>query len=160
MFKKKLYLTVCLFSLAACDCMEEQHQQIVTNETRAQERKLEANAGNTVYFDSDSSKLTVSAKQFIDNVLLPDLQNNPDTKAQINGYCDERGSFAYNKKLGLKRANAVRDRFVQKGINPKRLKTFSHGELYPVDPMHNEDAWGKNRRVITLINGKSVKANY
>lgn len=159
MFKKKLYLTFCLFSLAACDCME-QRQQVVTNETRAQERKLEAKAGNTVYFDFDSSKLTPNAKQFIDNVLLPDLQNNPDAKAQINGYCDERGSFAYNKKLGLRRANAVKNRFVQKGIDPRRLKTFSYGELYPVDPMHNEGAWAKNRRVITLINGKSTKENY
>jgi peptidoglycan-associated lipoprotein len=32
------------------------------------------------------------------------------------------------------------------GIDPNRMKTVTYGEEVPLDPRHNEDAWGKNRR--------------
>ncbi len=159
MLHKKLSLAFLLLLLASCNCMEEQ-RKIATNEIRAQERKPEVKQGNSVYFGFDSSKLTPSAKQFIDNVLLPDLKNNPNSKAQVTGYCDERGSSRYNKKLGQRRADEVKKHFTQQGISPKRIASSSYGELYPEDPRHNEEAWAKNRRVVTQINGKETKSNY
>ncbi len=161
MFYKKITLSLLLLSsIASCSCMEETRKQAVTNETRVQERKIEVKQGNAVYFEFNSSKLSPQTKQFIDNVLLPDLKDNPNSKAKVDGYCDERGSFAYNKKLGLRRADAVKQRFVEKGINAKRVTTFSYGEANPEDPRHNEAAWAKNRRVITTIDGKENKENY
>ncbi len=161
MFYKKISLCLLLLTaIASCNCMEETRRQAVSNETRVEERKIEVKQGNSVYFDFNSSKLTPSAKQFIDNVLLPDLKNNPNAIAKIDGYCDERGSFAYNKKLGKKRAEAVKSRFVEKGINPNRITTYSYGELNPEDPSHNESAWAKNRRVVTNIDGQETKENY
>lgn len=75
------------------------------------------------------------------------LKAHPDVQVQIQGHCDERGTREYNLNLGQKRANAVKEYLVNRGIDPSRLHTISYGEERPLDPGHNEEAWAKNRRV-------------
>jgi len=41
----------------------------------------------------------------------------------------------------------VREYLVAKGVPANRMETISYGEERPLDPGHNEAAWGKNRRV-------------
>jgi len=65
---------------------------------------------------------------------------------RIEGHCDERGSDEYNMALGEKRAAAARDYLISYGIDAKRISIISYGESRPVDPGHDETAWGKNRR--------------
>ena len=54
------------------------------------------------------------------------------TDVDINGYADRLGSSKYNLKLSERRANAVRDYLVAKGIAPERLKAYGKGEANPV----------------------------
>jgi peptidoglycan-associated lipoprotein len=74
------------------------------------------------------------------------LMSNKGYPILIEGHCDERGTEEYNLALGDRRATATRDYLVTLGVSPDRLSTISYGEAYPVDPGHNESAWGKNRR--------------
>ena len=64
----------------------------------------------------------------------------------VEGNADERGSKAYNKALGERRAKAVESFLVQEGVDPAKIKIVTFGEDNPVDPAHNEDAWALNRR--------------
>jgi peptidoglycan-associated lipoprotein len=72
-------------------------------------------------------------------------------KIQIEGHCDERGTNEYNLALGERRANSTKNYLVSLGISPDRISTISYGEEKPLDPGHNEEAWGKNRRAHTII---------
>ncbi|MGI6393282.1 MAG: OmpA family protein [bacterium] len=74
------------------------------------------------------------------------MANFPEKVVRIEGHADERGSIDYNMSLGEKRADEVKNRLIQSGIDSKRIKIVSYGEERPIDPASNEDAWFKNRR--------------
>jgi peptidoglycan-associated lipoprotein len=82
------------------------------------------------------------------------LKRFSNVKVQIEGHCDERGTVEYNLALGERRANKTKDYLVSLGISADRISTISYGKERPVDPGHNEEAWGKNRRAHTIITSK------
>lgn len=98
-----------------------------------------------VNYAFDSYKLDGKAKEIL-NANAEWLKANPDTKAQVEGHCDERGTNEYNMALGANRARASADFLKAGGIDASRLSTVSYGEEMPLDPGHNESAWAKNRR--------------
>jgi peptidoglycan-associated lipoprotein len=74
------------------------------------------------------------------------LQAHPQTKVQVEGYCDERGSEEYNIALGAKRAQAGKDYLVTLGISDSRMSTISYGKELPLCTDHDESCWSQNRR--------------
>lgn len=64
----------------------------------------------------------------------------------IAGFTDERGTEEYNRGLGERRAQAVREALIGMGVNPARIQTVSFGKEMPADPGTGEAAWAKNRR--------------
>lgn len=64
----------------------------------------------------------------------------------IAGFTDERGTEEYNRGLGEKRAQAVRDALISMGLSGNRIQTVSFGEEMPADPGSGEAAWAMNRR--------------
>ncbi|MGB9603476.1 MAG: peptidoglycan-associated lipoprotein Pal [Limisphaerales bacterium] len=105
---------------------------------------------NTVYFDFDRSAIRASEKSKIEAVAAV-LKQKPETKVQIEGHCDERGTEEYNRALGERRALAVREYLINLGIGGDRIFTISYGEDKPADPGHNEAAWAKNRRAEFIL---------
>lgn len=79
------------------------------------------------YFETNHYDLNADAVQLLDqNVKV--LENNAQLHVTIDGYADSRGPASYNKMLSAKRANAIRDYFVKKGVAPRRITTIPHGE--------------------------------
>jgi peptidoglycan-associated lipoprotein len=74
------------------------------------------------------------------------LQAHPQTKVQVEGYCDERGSEEYNIALGAKRAQAGKDYLETLGISDSRMSTISYGKELPLCNDHDESCWAQNRR--------------
>lgn len=64
----------------------------------------------------------------------------------VAGFTDERGTEEYNRSLGEKRALAVREALIARGLRANEVQTVSFGKEMPVDPASNEAAWAKNRR--------------
>jgi len=65
----------------------------------------------------------------------------------IEGHCDERGTEEYNRALGEKRAQALREYLASKlGVDAGNIRTLSYGKDRPAVPDHNDAAWAKNRR--------------
>jgi len=64
----------------------------------------------------------------------------------VAGFTDDRGTEEYNRSLGEKRALAVREALIAKGLNAANIQTVSFGKEMPVDSGSDESAWAKNRR--------------
>ena len=64
----------------------------------------------------------------------------------IAGFTDERGTPEYNRGLGERRAQAVREAVIHAGGNAQRLQTVSFGAEMPADGGSSESAYAKNRR--------------
>ena len=105
-----------------------------------------------VFFAFNSSDISDEAR---DNLLGQSLymKNHADTKIQIAGNCDERGSTEYNLALGARRANAAKAVLVKDGIESKRISTISYGKERPAVLGNNEAAWAQNRRAVTVVAG-------
>ncbi len=74
------------------------------------------------------------------------LSAHPNTRVQVEGHCDERGSEEYNIALGAKRAQAAKDYLVTLGISGDRISTISYGKELPLCTEHEESCWSQNRR--------------
>ncbi len=75
------------------------------------------------------------------------FQSHPQVKAEIYGHADSIGPSAYNQNLSQKRAQAVVNYLVSKGVDSKRLTAKGFGESQPVAPNTNPEGRQKNRRV-------------
>lgn len=75
-----------------------------------------------------SYTLTPQAKGIIDQKLIPVLNKNEGTKVEVTSHTDSRGTKADNQLLSERRAQAVVNYLVEKGINPSRLVANGYGE--------------------------------
>ena len=71
---------------------------------------------------------------------------------EIEGHTDSSGSEAYNDKLGLDRATAVRNYMHdQQGIALNRIEVISYGETKPVVDNKTREHRAQNRRVVINV---------
>jgi outer membrane protein OmpA-like peptidoglycan-associated protein len=75
------------------------------------------------------------------------LKNDPMLRMNIEGYTCNLGKPAYNLLLGDRRANAVKDYLIGKGVPADRLRTKSFGEENPKHDNSTEETRKLNRRV-------------
>jgi peptidoglycan-associated lipoprotein len=108
------------------------------------------NAGDRIYFDLNAYSIRADAGPILDKQ-ADWLRRYSQVRVRIEGNCDERGTREYNFALGARRANAVRDYLVGRGIDAGRIETVSYGKERPTDPGTGEDAWDHNRNGHTAI---------
>ncbi|HEX8614736.1 MAG TPA: OmpA family protein [Telluria sp.] len=85
----------------------------------------------TELFAFNSATLNVTQTR-LDEIAAALTADPSITDVDITGYADRLGSEQYNLKLSERRANAVRDYLVAKGIDGARLKAYGKGEANPV----------------------------
>ena len=108
------------------------------------------NAGDLVYFDYNEYTLRDDARPILDRQARW-LQRYPAVHVRIEGNCDDRGTREYNFALGYRRANAVRDYLVSRGLSTARIETISYGKEKPADTGDGEEAWAHNRNARSVI---------
>ena len=84
------------------------------------------------YFDFDKRFPTLFSSDNIDFIRTY-LLKNPESNVKVTGFADVLGSEEYNNKLGLDRANSVKDVLIKSGIDANRISTISAGEDDTVD---------------------------
>lgn len=84
-----------------------------------------------LYFDFNSATISPSSFKELNRILIM-LRQYPNTKIEIGGHTDAIGTFLYNKKLSLTRAEAIKKYFLLKGISEKRLITVGYGKDHPL----------------------------
>jgi len=97
-----------------------------------------------VYFSFDSFTVSEAEMPKIEEVAGA-LKSGSKTLI-VAGFTDERGTAEYNRSLGEKRAEAVREALIAHGMKAGKIQTVSFGSEMPADPSSNEEAWAKNRR--------------
>ncbi|MCX7567576.1 peptidoglycan-associated lipoprotein Pal [Sulfitobacter sp. F26169L] len=108
--------------------------------------------GDRVLFLIDQSTLTAEGRSTLDGQ-AGWLMTNSDYQAIIEGHADEQGTREYNLALGARRANAVREYLLSKGVPASRLRVVSYGKERPIEICSNEACYAKNRRAVTVLAG-------
>lgn len=111
--------------------------------------------GDRVLFAVDTSTLTDQGKSILDGQARW-LLSNSDYLAIIEGHADEQGTREYNIGLGFRRANAVREYLVSKGVPSNRMRVTSYGKERPVQVCSQESCYAQNRRAVTVISIASL----
>jgi outer membrane protein OmpA-like peptidoglycan-associated protein len=75
------------------------------------------------------------------------LKSNPEFNIVVEGHTDSVGSASANRKLSMKRAEAVREYIISRGIKGERLKAIGYGEDKPIADNGTDEGRSKNRRV-------------
>jgi peptidoglycan-associated lipoprotein len=114
-----------------------------------------ARVGDRVLFSVDQSSLSAEARLVLDGQATW-LMTNPDYLAIIEGHADEQGTREYNLALGARRANAVMEYLVAKGIPQTRLRFVSYGKERPIEICSEEACYANNRRAVTVISASSL----
>jgi OmpA-OmpF porin, OOP family len=99
-----------------------------------------------VTFETASAKLTPESSEQLDKVVAV-LRLRPNSKTEIHGYTDSRGSDAYNQKLSERRASSVVEYLVAHGITGPGLSARGFGKATPVADNETPEGRAKNRRV-------------
>jgi outer membrane protein OmpA-like peptidoglycan-associated protein/Tol biopolymer transport system component len=99
-----------------------------------------------IFFDVGKSDLKPQSIAEVEKIISL-LAANPELKVQINGHTDNTGNAASNKALSLKRASAVVDYLISKGIDASRVAAKGYGSERPI-VSNDEEIGGReiNRR--------------
>lgn len=154
-FSSKVVLALFVgLSLTACakkDKLPDNSGQLGLNgATPGSQQDFTVNVGDRVFFETDSSVLTPTARQTLDKQAqwLVQYPNYPIT---IEGHADERGTREYNLALGARRAAATRDYLSARGVPTSRMRTISFGKERPVAVCNDISCWSQNRRAVTVL---------
>jgi peptidoglycan-associated lipoprotein len=122
--------------------------------TPGSQQDFVVNVGDRVFFETDSTELTVQARSTLDKQAQW-LQQYGNYTFTIEGHADERGTREYNIALGARRAQTVRDYLASRGIQPQRMRTVSYGKERPVAVCNDISCWSQNRRAVTVLGATS-----
>jgi outer membrane protein OmpA-like peptidoglycan-associated protein len=102
--------------------------------------------GRVINFNSGSAMISDDSKPLLDGL------SNVAIKCvgyvvEVGGHTDTKGDAGANQALSERRAQAVADYIIGKGVNATELKIKGYGETMPLDTSESEQADAKNRRI-------------
>ena len=106
---------------------------------------------DTIYFDTGKATIKSESRPTLDAVAVLMTRDKKLGLVEVGVHTDARGNDKFNLELSRKRAEAVRDYLVGKGVATNRLRATGYGETKPLDRGSNEAAWSKNRRTEFVI---------
>ena len=109
-------------------------------------------SNDKVTFPVNRAAVSTDARSLVDEAIAQLKAENRGVYFEIEGHTDSSGSEAYNEKLGLDRATAVRNYMHdQQGIALNRIEVISYGETKPVVDNKTRDHRAQNRRVVINV---------
>ncbi len=112
------------------------------------ERAVEGTSGvlQNIFFDVDKYDLKEKSTTELQKIIVF-LTENPKIRMEISGHTDNSGAASYNKQLSEKRAQAVYNFLVSKGISAARLVPKGYGAEKPIADNNSEEGRQQNRRI-------------
>jgi outer membrane protein OmpA-like peptidoglycan-associated protein len=103
-----------------------------------------------LYFERNSTRLRSSSQAMLPDVLST-IQTRRSEHISVVGHSDTLGDKSYNRALSKRRAMAVKNILVKKGVDEALIETTSHGEENPLVKTADNVGNPKNRRVEVVI---------
>ncbi len=97
-------------------------------------------------FGFDSAELTPETRAILDEQASV-LEKESDVRVRIEGHTDSTGPEEYNQGLSERRAKAVEEYMISKGISADRLEIMGYGPSSPIAPNDTKEGRAMNRRV-------------
>jgi outer membrane protein OmpA-like peptidoglycan-associated protein len=105
-------------------------------------------SGRTISFQNNKALLTTEGRNIVDEVAKAILgQTDPKLNYEIAGFTDSIGSDADNKSLSQRRADAIVEALVARGIAKEKLVATGYGEASPIADNGTDSGRSKNRRI-------------
>ena len=101
-----------------------------------------------VYFEYDRSDFTKQTRESLAKISNWLEADKTMELVLLGGHTDNKGKTRYNKKLGMRRALAVKQFFIKAGIASNKIKVQSFAELQPQSSNATPEGRAKNRRVM------------
>ena len=109
------------------------------------------------FFDSDKAVLKPESQAKLTDLVEKTKAVNLEVVIAV-GHTDAVGTDGYNQKLSIRRADAVKNFLVSKGIEKNRIYTEGKGEKQPVADNKTSEGRAKNRRVeVEVVGTRSTK---
>lgn len=105
----------------------------------------------TIYFSTNSAKLSDSDRAHITRAMLPWLDRKDGMTVFINGFTDNTGTPLINEQLSYMRAGLVSREISALGIDEMSMRTKGWGEANPVADNETEEGMSRNRRVEVIV---------
>lgn len=105
-----------------------------------------------VLFETAEAELKAGAYRTIDRVAEA-LKREPERRVVIEGHTDSVGSDEYNQALSQRRANAVRNALLARGVSSEQVRAVGRGEHVPIASNKNPGGRQENRRVEMVFTG-------
>lgn len=125
-----------------------------TSEARETAVKLDGYAPTPelapVHFDFDKAAIRPEDARMLDRH-AEWLKANSDVHVAIDGGADQRGTVVYNQNLSERRARAVRDYLVMRGVSADRIRLLGYGEVMLACRDSGEACRQQNRRASFLV---------
>ena len=109
-------------------------------------QELDALPTQNIIFNKNSTTLTTSAQEVLDDVAAAIL-GYEDLVVEIAGHTDSSGDAVRNLRLSKDRATAVRDYLVEKNVPANRLSPIGYGETAPISDNETDRGRAANRRI-------------
>jgi outer membrane protein OmpA-like peptidoglycan-associated protein len=109
-------------------------------------------SNDKVTFPVNRAAVSPDARTLVDEAIAQLKAENRGVYFEIEGHTDSSGSEAYNEKLGLDRATAVRNYMHdQQGIALNRIEVISYGETKPIVDNKTREHRAQHRRVVINV---------
>ena len=107
----------------------------------------------TLHFTSNSFNLDLDIQRELESI-MERVKTFQNANILIEGHTDNQGDTEYNIKLSLERALAIKDIIVKMGVDSSYIKTFGHGDRYPITSNDTDEGKTQNRRVEVTVTGE------
>lgn len=104
-----------------------------------------------ITFATDSTSINSSFNNTLDK-LASTMREYDQNTITVMGFTDNVGRADYNQNLSQRRAQAVKNYLVNRGVASNRINTYGYGETRPIASNDNEYGRSQNRRVEIKIN--------
>ena len=114
-------------------------------------KKIPIDFADKILFETGKATIVSSCSPLLDS-LVSILNNNPECYVTVDGHTDNVGKSKANMTLSQRRADAIRDYMLKKGIAPEKVIAKGYGDTKPIADNKTPEGRAKNRRTeINLV---------
>jgi len=128
-----------IYIVPVCDQMNDDNYGFTEEDKADVEALTKALANTKILFDLDKDIPKIADNNDNINKTVAILKRNSTLKLQVEGYTCDLGSEEHNRDLAQRRANKVRDLFIQKGVNPDQIETITYTVNDPQNKQNIQD---------------------